>query len=125
MGGDIIDFTMLHKKGILQRAMQKSEIDNVNSRNEGSVVDFTRTSSSAVDSASALPSALPDISNPLAGFFGGDSSGGSAASADFAVKLDISSLKFKLEDAEYKLERALERIDALERKIVSISQVKS
>ncbi len=115
MANDIIDFTMLHKKGILQRAMRKNELDNANSKSEGSVVDFTKTNFSAGDSSSASPIA----SNHLAGFFGSVNSGSSIVES-----LDFGSLKIKLEDAEYKLERALERLDVLERKLAFIGDNK-
>jgi len=115
MGDDYVDYTLLKKKGILKL---KEEKLRSSLRSEGGFVDLTpfRNETTIEPSSS---SAMPPMGN--FGFLSDMASVGSSSSSDNvpteSLKVnesDLSALKIKLDDMEYKLERFIERIDKLE-----------
>lgn len=114
---DVVDLTRLQKQGILE----KSEVQQQQNSN---IVDLSS------------PSLNESDSNPLAGFFGNIDSSPSASTdttnksestygsytsrlraARNANTTEINALKNKLEDTEYKLERALEKLNIIEARL--------
>ncbi|MEI6731892.1 MAG: hypothetical protein WCK90_04385 [archaeon] len=142
---DMIDYTLLHKRGLLKLPDIKSS-GKVSVDKEG-FVSFNENASSELPSSSLLsPTAAPatdfwsmgtntspvaqtssvDTSSPF-GFLDNaasaspsqsyfDSQPSLSASASSSPS-DLNALRIKLEDTEYKLERALERLAILESKI--------
>jgi len=99
---DVIDLVDMQRRGILKKSAEQ---------NEDEFVDFSKQSSSQT-TQSSQPSSF-DFLNSLA-------SVSSPAVSEQTTKLDdaqITNLKIKLEDLEYKLERFTERIAALEQKL--------
>ncbi len=125
---DVIDLTRLQKQGILDRAQRISSAQTTPIQTDSGIIDFGSTASSPSQSSS-------DDSNPLANFFSTDTS--PSTSTDFtnsqqssygsyterlraartANATDVSALKNKLEDTEYKLERALEKLAIIESRL--------
>lgn len=139
MSDDIIDFTMLAKKGILQRSRDiENRERNAREKFAGAVnnegfVDLTNMQSqgtSNTPSAFNPPSPSDTGSNPFASFFGavdsGNSSFGSSVTpAEPSVSVDkseVNALRIKLEDTEFKLERALERVAQIEMKLLDFER---
>jgi len=133
---DVIDFTRLQKQGILKRVEESSAAESSGS----DVVDLSSSSLSSTDSSGTS-------SNPLAGFFNNVDSPSTPASSAFSSESAVSnsensygsytdklktarasklaefnSMKIKLEDAEYKLGKALERIEKLEEKFFELER---
>jgi hypothetical protein len=104
MAEDFIDFTMLQKRGLLNNEEQSEQSEDV--------IDLTAPSGGTATSETSGASALSFFDNPSA--LSSGSSGSSTASP--SSSMEVSDLKVRLENAEYKLERALERIAELERK---------
>src|SRR3989338_2362201 len=119
---DYFDYTLIQKKGLLKIKEQPKE-DNIKIDNRG-FVDFTNasqtSSSSTADSAApTAPSgdmfgfldnmASVGASNPStsASLFGGTSNADS----------EIATLKVKLDDTQYKLDRLIERLERIESKL--------
>ncbi|MEK6848059.1 MAG: hypothetical protein AABX65_00310 [Nanoarchaeota archaeon] len=107
---DLLDLTLLQKRGILQKSQQLQKQDELIRENE--VVDFTYKG-------------LPDESaseavNPL-GFL--DSLAKSASLSEpkalnFKMSnTDIQSIRVKIDDLEYKLGRLLDKISLIESKL--------
>ena len=138
MGEDIIDFTMLQKKGILQRVKdleRQSKSISQSSSNDG-FVDLTKmgnlnNSVSLGKSEDSGSFNSGGNSGGFAGFFGAVDSGISGTSETSGVSSvgsmsasssdsDISALRIKLDDTDFKLQRALERIDELEKKVTEM-----
>lgn len=106
-GPDVIDLVELQKRGILKKSSQQPE------RQEDDFVDFSKQSSSSQSSHSSPPSSF-DFLNSLA------SASSPSPSSQPPMQLDdaqLASLKVKLEDLEYKLDRFIDRIVALESKL--------
>ena len=117
---DVVDLTRLQKQGILQK------VKEIESQGDDSVMDLSPST----------PTSSSEDSNPLAGFFGNMDTGASASTTETnlsetkygsytdrlraarsAKVSDINALKIKLEDTEYKLERALEKISIIESRL--------
>ncbi|MBS3088494.1 hypothetical protein J4402_01810 [Candidatus Pacearchaeota archaeon] len=102
-GPDVVDLVDLQKRGILKKSSQQPE------RHEDDFVDFSKQSSPQT----APPSSF-DFLNSLA------SSAPSSSSQEPQPQMSdsqVASLKVKLEDLEYKLDRFIDRIIALESKL--------
>ena len=101
-GLDVIDYTLLEKKGILKKTQQKSD-----------VLDFTNASSNTASSSSA--------SSPtdFASFFGSPTANPASQASNSIPDSDVNALKIKLDDFEYKLEKLLERLASIESKLSS------
>ena len=132
--GDTIDFTYLQKRGLLPPPKHRYTA-KLPTSSDG-VVDFrniassesstsTQTSSSSSDSgafgflANMASAATPaETQKPAETSFpsieGFDTSGDPIKAARRARLAEFNSMKVKLEDLEYKLERSLERIAQLE-----------
>lgn len=109
---EVIDYTLLHKRGLLKLPAQEKKDE---------VIDYTNTSSvSAANPVSSPPSSSQ--SNPLGGFFDMTSVANSSQSESnsspptiLASSSDeVSSLRVKVDDLEYKIDRLLDRIASLE-----------
>lgn len=100
-GDEFIDYTLLYKRGLLKQKEQALK-DKVGS---DGVLDFTTVGSSGVNQGVANPfdmlSNLASSSSPSSSF---------PSSTSSSSDSDVNSLKLKIEDIEYKLERLLERI---------------
>jgi len=121
-----IDFTLLQKKGLIKKQLEKKSQWKVNKSgfielapSPGEMINPSNTSNlgfleNMVNKQNI--SAAASDTNPLRGFF--DNSSGlnplSPPTLDDSQKSDFNTLKVKLDDLEYKLERLLERIDKLE-----------
>lgn len=109
-GADVIDFTLLQKKGLLR----ESDVDN-SSGNE--VLDLTKISTNSGISNGATS----DVGNPfdmLSSLASASSSTGptypSSNSYPNSDNSDMQNLRVKLDDLEYKFERLMEKIGKLE-----------
>ncbi len=95
---DVIDFTALQKRGILDKAIKKERAD--------------------FHPAAAPSQTNPQVSQGFDMFSSLDSLAGSQSSSSNNLSdSDLSSLKLKVEDLEFKLERLLEKLTALESNI--------
>lgn len=105
---DFIDYTLLQKKGTLERAQRRSSASNGSSPNP---------------LASFMPSPSALSSNTEGGLFGFmDASVSNASSSSSSpVSPDISALTIKVDDLSYKLERLTEQLALLEAKLGSVS----
>ncbi len=108
MGGDVIDYTYLKKRGLLKiKDIPKSNNLDLKS----GYADLT-SNTNKLSNEPALP---VQNESPLSFL---DSLAGSVATqtkADNAVDtLEIKDLKVKIEDLEYKLERLIERLERIE-----------
>ena len=133
---DVIDFTKLQKEGVLQRSQETRMRQATES--ESGVIDFTQSQSfssqntgSASTSSDPGASALGFLSN-LAGSGAANTSNDTGSHVEDAsygsytdrLKLarksklaEFNSMKIKLEDTEFKLNKVLERLDRVERKL--------
>lgn len=109
-GADVIDFTLLQKKGLLR----DSDVDN-SSSNE--VLDLTKINTNSGISNSTAG----DVGNPfdmLSSLASVSSSTGptypSSNSYPNSDNSDMQNLRVKLDDLEYKFERLMEKIGKLE-----------
>ena len=118
MGEDYVDYTLLKKKGILKLKEEKFK----NSlRTEGGFVDLTGFK----NEETSQPTQTETTTNTSNfGFLSDMASIGSNSNItnnnDNKTEVDekeLATLKVKLDDIEYKLERFLERIDKLEEKL--------
>ena len=109
--GDYIDYSLLQKRGLLK----------VSPKKENDFLDLTRQQAEKVFSNNSASNASG--SNPLASFFDDSSSASNSLSSSSSSGIttygnespaDLSSLKIKIEDIEYKLERLIERLNRLE-----------
>jgi hypothetical protein len=99
---EVLDLTKLEKRGILKEARKMKESD----ANTEDYVDFSSKQESS------------NVSNPLGFLDSLASTGASNASTSTNVASeDLQHLKVKFEDLEYKLDRFVERLAALEEKI--------
>jgi hypothetical protein len=106
---DVIDYTLLRKKGILQRAGARSP----------------SPSSSSNPLASFLPSAAsaPPVSPPSSpgGFFGFmDNPASPSPSSSSLDASSLSALQIKVDDLDYKLQKMTEQLALLEAKLGSL-----
>ena len=109
-GIDVLDLTLLQKRGILKVPEEKD-------------LDLTRPfaqSSSSLAQNSTESSAFGFLDN-LASNSSASNSAPSFNNSD--SNLEVQGLKNKLEDFEYKLERLLERLDSIETKLRNTSVV--
>ena len=115
MGDDYVDYTLLTKKGILKLKEEKLKSSL---RNEGGFVDLTPFRNEVATEPSST-SSTPNMGN--FGFLSDMASIGSSSpssnSCENSPKInenDLSELRIKLDNMEYKFDRFLERIDKLE-----------
>ena len=124
-GEDVIDLTDLYKRGLL-----KSQEVTEESTSDGDLVDFSSSGGvgggeSSSSSGSEGASALGFLSNLAgAGSSAGESSDPSYGSYTNKLKearrsnlAEFNTMRIKLEDLEYKLDRFIERIDKMEEKL--------
>jgi hypothetical protein len=104
---DVIDYTLLRKKGILQRAGARSP-----------------SPSSSNPLASFLPSAAfaPPVSPPSSpgGFFGFMDNPASPSPSSSLDASSLSALQIKVDDLDYKLQKMTEQLALLEAKLGSL-----
>src|SRR3989338_4402080 len=118
--GADIDFTLLQKKGLIKKSPVTKrtgwKVDKsgfIEMPNPGA---FINSDSGKEDSAgtNATPSNIGFLDNPL-GFSPPESPSPPSLGNNLSVSnSEVESLKVKLDDLEYKLERLLERLDKLE-----------
>lgn len=108
---EIIDLTELNKKGTLQRSRAIAQQQNALSSNEGKIIDLTSSQSSSVSSSDSPFSLLSSLA--------GAASDSTAyhSTTSLPSSSDIQSLKIKIEDIEYKLDRFIEKLAKLEEKL--------
>ena len=112
MSEDYVDYTLLKKKGILKLKEEKLKSSL---KTEGGFVDLTPLRNEATSASST------NLTNNF-GFLSDMASIGSSNSNSSNENVnvnesDLSALKIKIDDMEYKLERFIERIDKLEEKL--------
>lgn len=131
---EVVDYTLLKKKGLIHvpeiprkaysitsdefvdvSANKKVPRETVSSAN--SIVSSASNSTAATTTPS-FASFFGDASSTATGssvqtYYGNDSSN-SSNSRPLGAEADLSALKIKIEDVEYKLDRLLERLDKLE-----------
>ncbi len=127
---EVIDYTLLAKKGLLKLPEKKK----IELKTEGGFVDFTSmhsaSESAAAETSAGLPAAgsagsMPDMSF-LGSLAGAGSSAESSSSTTLSASLpDISTIRIKIDDMEYKLDRFIERLDKIEEKISSSVNLKN
>lgn len=98
---DVIDLTKLKKQGILERSQEIAKKEDSSS----DFIDLSKTESSAGDPFSMLDS----LANTA-------SSSSVSGSSELGGK-ELSQVKVKLEDLEYKLDRFVERLEKIESKL--------
>lgn len=106
-GVETIDFTALQKRGILEKkpVVVKNPLSSfVSSVQSQSSSEQTNSSFSSGDMFGALDSLAGTSSNNNISSFANN-------------EQDVNSLKVKIDDLEFKLERLLEKIDFLEKKM--------
>ena len=112
--GDILDITLLKKRGIIKKSEIAPLSSSINPKT--GFLDLTALPSNTKPPA---PSASAPPSQDLFGFL--DASASQEMSSQIAStppenSLEVQSLRVKIEDLEYKLERLLEKISAIESK---------
>ena len=120
---DYFDYTLLQKKGLLKIKEQPKE-DNIKIDNRG-FVDFTNASQTS--SSSTADSAAPTApSGDMFGFLDSMASVGASnpspsasvyGSSSSNADSEIATLKVKLDDTQYKLDRLIERLERIESKL--------
>ncbi len=112
---DIIDFTMLQKRGILKKEAPLEPLSTPIDPKTG-FIDLT------VPSPSASPFSQTTPSQDLFGLLDTHASHGTSSSLSSpslaSESGEIQSLKIKIDDLEFKLERLLEKLSAMESKFV-------
>ena len=109
--GDVIDYTLLQKKGLLPKA---KEVKSPYKVQAGNIVDLTpnaevqQTAPSTSDFASSNPFGFMDMSAVAS------SAQSTSTNADNS---NLSAMQIKIEDLEYKLERFLEKLSLIESKL--------
>ena len=114
--GDILDLTLLQKRGILKN----TEINKINEITD--VLDLTKNpvqKNSDIMSNNQQSSQFPfnfldNLTNTSSNSFSGDSFNITKAPNN---NLDLQDFKVKIDDFEYKLNRFLERLEKIEEKI--------
>jgi len=111
--GDIIDYTLLKKRGLLKIPEKKEEEKNY--KVVGDVLDFSALPKTGAKNADSV--AL----NPLANFdsFSFESVNKANANIPEADAKESNALRIKVEDIDYKLERLIERLNKIEEKLSS------
>ncbi len=113
-GVDVVDFTMLEK--IRKRNSPSSKTESQQQTpSVGGFLDFTSPAPQSTHTAAPSDSAT-------FGFLSDFAQSSSANGSDVTARLsspdaEVSALKLKLDDLEYKLERLLERLSEMETKI--------
>ena len=113
MGEDYVDYTLLKKKGILK--LKEDKLKSSLSVKDG-FVDLTGFKDNTTNEPSSSTNSTTNMNN--FGFLNDMASIGSSNSQNTPLnENDLSSLKIKIDDMEYKLERFIERLDKLEEKL--------
>jgi hypothetical protein len=111
--GDILDFTILQKRGLLKKDETSKTNSQINER-AGSI-DLTPTFPSAPQSITSVNNSQPQ---DLFGFLDSKSEGSSISfTPEPTQSKEVEHLKVKIDDLEYKIERLLEKLALLESKI--------
>jgi hypothetical protein len=125
--GEVIDYTLLEKKGLLRAPKKKKP--EIEFKTEEGFVDFTSiphqtgTIEPSV-SVTAAPEPVPDLGflNEMAGVGASSSSSltnetPNLSSNDGEIKarlLELNAMKIKIEDLDYKVEKFIEKMDRIE-----------
>ncbi|MBX4212417.1 hypothetical protein KW787_03125 [Candidatus Pacearchaeota archaeon] len=109
--GDVLDFTMLQKRGILKKHEQEKDIIDLTQ-------DPVAAAQQIVPISAAAPSPLSffDTVSPAPSFFDAQPQNNLQSSTD------VQSLKVKIDDLEYKLDRFLERVEMIESKLTDFAR---
>ena len=101
---DIVDFTLLQKRGIIKKEHPQSS---------SSTVD---TPTGFVDLTTSLPQVSASISTPtdFLGFLDSASPKPLTTASNSLENAEIHTIKVKIDDLEFKLERLLEKLSQLE-----------
>ncbi len=103
-----MDYTLLKKKGMLKLKEQKIE----SMKTEGGFVDFTSLSKQEAPATPAPEGPNLDFLSNLA-----SANPSTPSASNTGEPSEMSTLKIKMDDMEYKLERFMERIDRLEEQL--------
>ena len=107
---EVLDLTLLQKKGILKKAMQQDEEPNY-----GKTIDLTQSPSTPGQSPASSNSPF-DFLDTLA------QSNQSNSQTQLNNSEDLQHLKIKFEDIEYKMERLIEKLARIESKLESLEK---
>lgn len=112
--GDIVDFTILQKRGIIKKVEPKE--NQIKIDNKTGFIDLTPPAPSILPSPVSIDSSPSDIF----GFLDSKTQEPSSVSnlTDPPQNKEVEHLKVKIDDLEYKIERLLEKISLLENKMV-------
>lgn len=123
-GGDVLDFTLLQKRGLLK----------IKEDTTPDVIDLTQQNTGIVDNPvipitneqSISPGTSPfDMLNSLASVSSSsltntESPSSFGTGSDLKSNSDFSSLNVRVENLEYKIERLLEKISLVESKLMNL-----
>ena len=110
MGIDVYDYTLLKKRGILKIPEEK-DIDLSKMINKDGTINITQSDSAASNDSSPF-----GFLDSLASSTGSTTPSASVSNISNISNSDISNLKVALDNLEFKIERLLERIEAIEMK---------
>lgn len=103
-----MDYTLLQKKGILKKSVEEKLPFKMTKEGD---IDLTHLDNSSNSGMAANPFGFLDS---LAGASALDSPLSSSNNNSSDADSDISTLKIKIDDLEYKLARLIERLESLE-----------
>lgn len=131
-GPEIVDYTLLEKKGLLKKRKEKKLPFKINS---GGFVEFGAGSESNIADEFVKERNNSESQSPFS--FLDNLAGAASASApalenekdlsntpgvnDY-LSSDVNTLKVKIDDLEYKLERFIEKLSAIEEKIANFER---
>lgn len=121
MKGDVLDFTLLKKKGLLKINDNRAP-EVIDFRESGNIISSTGTNGSSINSMDGMSpfdmlSSLASASSSNSSTASSSFSSPSESAGDLKLNRDFSSLMSRVENLEYQLERLLEKFSLTEGKI--------
>jgi hypothetical protein len=118
---DVVDLTKLRDSGVLDRSLKVAKQNDIGSTHDGEVVDLSISSSESSSITSSGGGGGGDFGflSGLAGAGSGESSESITGNLREARVKNVAGqeLKLKIEDIEYKLDRFIERLEKIEKKL--------
>lgn len=126
--GADIDFTLMHKKGII-KVPERKGLGNVRVNSQG-LVDFTGASSDVTSSSSTGSSSSSDSSSTQSvspfGFLDSLATSSSSSSSSSGLEnsmrspdMELNALKIKVDDLDFKIGQLVEKLSIIEMKLGS------
>ncbi|MEK6889989.1 MAG: hypothetical protein AABW82_02700 [Nanoarchaeota archaeon] len=115
--GDYVDYTLLKKRGLLKESEQEVKKESPSA----GFVDFTSSISSSSNSNAPSPSNNPfDLLSSLTSSNSSNNAVVESSNSSSSIypnntssSDEVNSLKLKVEDLEYKIQRLIEKIDSM------------